>query len=191
LPPDVQGSAGGAVGVIGQPAVRIQEGGQPVGNLAQLTRPQPLGLVYQRAFGPSGGVGVQAVRQVPDGAGDDPGVALRNRPRGLGGGRRRIHRVQGFAGNGGAGAQHGGGPHPGLRLGGVHVQQVGQQPGRPTGQELHRGRAALQLGDQPVIHRRQPPPLPLQLLEHAEEVFIAKAIEGVLLEHIHGARQVA
>jgi len=126
LPPDAEGSAGGAVGVIGQHAVRVQVGGQPVGDLNQLTGPQPLGLVHQGAFGPSGGVGVQVVRQVPDGAGDDPGVALRNRPRGLGGGRRRIHRVQGFAGDGGAGAQHGGGPHPGLRLGDIDVEQVGQ-----------------------------------------------------------------
>ena len=87
-------------------------------------------------------------------------------------------------GDRGARPQHTGGPYSGFRLTHIHVQQLGQQPGRPTGQQLRRRAAALQLGDQPVIHRRHPPPLRLQVLEHGKYFVVIEPIQRLRLQHV-------
>ena len=146
-------------------------------------------MVDQGRLGQRGGVGIQGVGQVADRGGDDAGVLLGDRPGGLGGGRGGVHRVQRLPGDRGARPQRTGDPYPGYRLSHIDVQQLGQQPGRPAGQQLHRGGAAFQFDDQTVIHGRHPPPLRLQLLEHGEHRVVVNPVQRRGLQRINSMRE--
>ncbi len=57
----------------------------------------------------------------------------------------------------------------------------------------HRGEGrrgtALQLGDSPVIHRRQPLPLRLQVLEHGKHFVVIEPVQRPRLQDVDHPRQ--
>lgn len=96
-----------------------------------------------------------------------------DRTGGLGGGHGGEQRRQRLASQSATRAEVSGGADPGPGLAGGQPQQVAQQPGGVAGAELVGHRPRVELGDQPVPDRGQPPGLDLDAADDVQQLVAA------------------
>jgi hypothetical protein len=172
------------VAFLGEGAVGVQGVGDAPGDLLEQGRVQFAGLLHQELLDPLLVLGLDCRRQRVDRGRDDPGMRRGDRPDGLGGRDLREHRRQYLPGQPPPRTQIRRGPHPARRLGRADPHQLRQQRRGAATRALMGQTPCVDLGDQRMIHRGQPPPLNLQIPQHRQDIVAGQGGQIQVLQFV-------